>query len=514
MYTRQTGAPGMSVVCISRGSFGYGKEVAERLAAKMDATCISRESITDSAAESGIPVGKLEMAVLKNRPLSEAMGVVRDLFRACVAANLSERALDGDIVYHGRSGHLVLPDLSSVLRVRTIDDAETRIQRVMTRLGLSREKAKQYARQVDEDRERWVRRIYNVAWDDPFLYDITLNAAHLSMENAASVLVNVARLPEFQTTPASTRILRDILLASRCRLAIGKDDRTRNLAVTVQASKGLVTVSYPPHQSRMAERIPAVLEKIEGIESLACTMATTNILYVGDRFDPTMPDFNHLVEIAEKWNAAVDLAQLRDADEARPHGDASAAELVELGVFDGSAISRAVVDGDVECEGGGVPETIDRLVQMGRAGRYRCFRGGVPAMLKSLSPATEYSLIVVGDVFSDREKAAARLRRNVIAQLAERFRVPVLGSEELKSQYLFGPRQAITLVTSLAAAAVVYMLVFSFQVPVLEFLSFARAPEGSMPRIVAAVAVALLVPAVAFSVGSFYKNILKLVKLE
>jgi hypothetical protein len=250
------------------------------------------------------------------------------------------------------------------------------------------------------------------------------------------------------------------------------------------------------------------------VESLVCTTATTNILYIGDHFDPSAEDFNHLVEIAEKWNAAVDLAQLRDVSGEEGETDGPAAELVDLGVFDGTAISRSVMEGDVDCEGGGVPETIDRLIQVGRAGRFRCFRGGVPAMLKGLSTATDYSLIVVGDVFSDKAKAGTRLKRNVVALLSDRFRVPVLGSEDLKSQYLFGRKQAVTLVSSLAITVVMYLLVFSFQEQILTFLSVGQGANGSMARVVAAMVVAVLVPAVAFSVGSFYKNILKLVKLE
>jgi hypothetical protein len=444
------------------------------------------------------------------------MGVVRDMFKAFVAAYLSERALDRDVVYHGRSGHLVLPDLTSVLRVRTIDDDEARIERVMARLKLSREKAKKYAMDVDEDRKRWVRRIYNTDWDDPALYDVTLNAAHLSTENAASVVLEMAQLPEFQSTPASRRVLQDILLFSRCRLAIGKDENTRNLSVTVQANRGFVSVTYPPHQADRAKHIPAVLERIEGIRSLVCTLATTNILYLGDHFDPSTPAFSHLVEIAEKWNAAVDLAQLREADLEAPEPEKTASTPVgeEGDAYDGGILSDTEPEGDVECAGGGVLETIDYLARVGRAGRFRCFRGGVPAMLKALSPETDYSLIVVGDVFSEKEKARVRMKRNAIALLSERFRVPVLASEELKSQYLFGPKQAMSLISTLGIAALIYFLVLNYQDQILRFLSVGHFSDENLSQLMAAVVVALVVPFVAFSVGTFYKNVLKLIKLE
>lgn len=482
----------------------------------MDSLCLSREMIADEATDFGIPVGKLEMTILKHRPLSEAMGVVRDMFKAFVASYLSERSLDGSVVYHGRSGHLVLPDLKSVLRVRNIADTEARIDRIAVRLKLSREKAKTYAMQVDEDRKRWVRRLYNVDWDDPSLYDVIINAAHLSTENSASILVEMAQLPEFQTTPASRRILQDLLLSSRCRLAIGKNEITQNLSVTVQANKGFVSVTYPPHQAKQAEAIPSVLEKMSGITSLVCTVATTSILYIGDYFDPSSADFHHLVEIAEKWNAAVDLAQMKESGEEEPEleDDLAESEPVEAGIYHGGILPETEEEDDIETAGGGVPETMGYLIQAGRAGRFRSFKGGASAVLTGFTQKPDYSLIVVGDVFSDRKKIHQRLKRGFIGLLSEKFHVPVIGSEELKSQYLFGWKQLMSSIFSLVFTVLLYVIIFSNQEKILNFISAGHSSKGSGSQIMAAVAIALLVPVIAFSVGSFYKNFLKMIKLE
>ena len=126
----------------------------------------------------------------------------------------------------------------------------------------------------------------------------------------------------------------------------------------------------------------------------------------------------------------------------------------------------------------------------------------------------DYSLVVVGDVFTDKEKIRQRLKRNFIGLLSEKFRVPVIGSEELKSQYLFGARQLVSLVVSLGITLLVYLAVFNNQERILNFVSAGRFSKGSLSQVMAAAAVALFVPLVAFAVGSFYKNVLKLIKLE
>ena len=65
----------MQIICVSRGSFGYGNELAEKLAQKLGYDCIARENLTDSATDIGIPVGKIEAAVIKRHPITEALAI-------------------------------------------------------------------------------------------------------------------------------------------------------------------------------------------------------------------------------------------------------------------------------------------------------------------------------------------------------------------------------------------------------------------------------------------------------
>src|SRR3989304_1999073 len=114
----------MQVICIPRGRYEYGRDLAERLAAQLRCEGLSREMLTDQATPGGIPVGKIEMAALRRRPISESLAIEVDRFKAFTTTFLCERAQRGGIVYHGRTGHLALPGLTHVLRVRAIADLE------------------------------------------------------------------------------------------------------------------------------------------------------------------------------------------------------------------------------------------------------------------------------------------------------------------------------------------------------------------------------------------------------
>ncbi|NOZ02367.1 MAG: cytidylate kinase-like family protein, partial [Deltaproteobacteria bacterium] len=399
----------MQIVCISRGSFGYGKELAERLADQLGCACVSRETLTDEATGAGIPVGKIETAIVKNRPLSESLAIEADLFKAHVTASLCEKALKERVVYHGRTGHLVLPGLTTVLRVRAIADMEDRIQMVMNRMRISRDRAKSYIDQVGEDIRRWVRNLYNVAWDDPSLFDITLNSAHLSVENASRVLLETAQLPDFQPTPASTRQMQDLLLGARCRLAIGQDPETHDMKVTVRAEQGAVSVLYLPHQAARAGAITNVIKGVEGVKSFVCTVATTNILYLAEKFDPDSESFDHLVEVAEKWNAAVELIRLSSEPVPSPKDGETRTGGQDDDGYDGGILDEAAAADGCESEGCGVPETMHKLIKSGRAGGYMPIQGGTGDLVRSLSGTKDYSLIVVGDVYCEKGAAAQHL---------------------------------------------------------------------------------------------------------
>jgi len=502
----------MQIICVSRGSFGYGNELAEKLANKLGYDCLARESLTDSATDLGIPVGKIETAVIKRHPITEALAIQVELMKAFISEQICARALGKSVVYHGRTGHLVLPGINNVLRIRAIANDEERINMTLRRMpNLTREKAKRYNDQVDEDRRRWVRTLYNAEWEDPSLYDITINSYNMTAENSASALVSVAQLPDFKETPSSQQAVQDTLLASRCRLAIGRDDRTRDVSVTVKADLGNVAVTYLPRQAREAAFIPEVLGRIDGIQSMVCTVATTNILYIQGKFDPEAPSLDQVIQVAEKWNASIELIRLTEKTGQEPPATESAVttetsdRTVDGGILDDTPVSPHEEDLD------GVAKTFDKLIQVGRANTVRTVAGGTQELLSGLNRAEKNSLVVVGEVFLNRETSVRkRMRRDLISFLADHLKVPIISTEDLKGQYLFGPKQWFHMAAYAVAAVFIYLLVFTNQEPILEFLT----RPGTGRRVLSAALVAVFVPAVAWTYGSFTRFVLKLIKLE
>jgi len=505
----------MQLICISRGSYSCGKAFAESLARKLGCTCIGREELLERATLAGIAAGKLEMACIKPRGLNERMMLEREHYQAFVTSVLAELALSGPLVYHGLTGHLLFKGVPHVLRIRVVTDMETRIKSVADRLGLDRAKAKKYIEELEEDRRKWVRTFYNVDWDQARCYDFLVNAEHTNIENVASAFCAVAQLPEFRETPAARVALENLLLANRCRVALAEDDRTYSASFQVQADRGNVSVSYQPRHVKVAEFISPVIEKVPGVQQIFCTMAASRILWIQEHFDPAGETFQHVIEVAKKWGAAVELLRMKPTE---------TATVVEHATLDYNlqapteARRTGGIEDDVPAETqarplreGGVEETFNELVKLGKAGGRTVVQGTTNSLLGAIDRSISYSLVVIGEVFLAKGKAArTRLTRELASTLQERLRVSVVQAEEMEERYLFGAKQLVTMLLCVAVTALMYVAVFSNQRAVLNFLS---RPE-MVWRLAASAVVILFIPTVAYFSGKAVHYMLKLIKME
>jgi cytidylate kinase len=499
----------MQIICVSRGSLSRGKELAHLLAQKLDYALLSREDLIEAAIKEGIQVGKLETSMMKPRAFSERLARERDHYLAFSTSYLCDRILEGPLVYHGRTGHLLLQGVGNMLRVRVLADPEYRIAAAMRSLGVDREKARRYLEQVEEDRRNWARFMYGVSWEDASQYDVIVNVEQMNAANAAAALVSMAQLPDFQMTPAARKAMDDLHLSAKARVLLARDEHTYRAGFSVKAHHGVLTVTYLPKDMEVADHIQRVLAELEGVQDIRCTMATTNILWVQETFDPTSETFGEVVEIARKWGAAVELVRFAPGE----GGEASTAA-----TEDDQGLVAAGIEDDVEEEvpdRGGLQATLDELAKLGRSGGGRHVHGERSHLLASCCNAVPYSLVVLGSLFLGKGSSAKlRMTRELQDLIGSRMKVPVVTADELRSHYLFGTRDALRMAGFLVLVLAVYFLVLTNQEPVLRFLSGQWTGGKALHKLIVAVAVFLFVPVIAYSYGSVARSVMKLIKME
>jgi cytidylate kinase len=500
----------MQIICISRGSQSRGADFADKLAAKLGYECVSREYLLEQATRAKIPIGKLETAIIKPHVFSERLALELEHYKALATSILCEKALKNNIIYHGRTGHLLLPGVGHILKVRVVSDPEYRLQYVMQDLGLPRDKARRYIEQIDDDRRRWVRKFYNVEWDVYTLYDLVLNLSQVSVNNAATAACSLAQLPEFQATPASLNALKDLYLAANARLILARHPKTAHANLKVRANDRVVHLTYLSQEIENPEILVEALKGLQDAREIVCTKAATNILWIQESFDGVEHAYSQVLSLANTWDAAVELIKKQPED--RPDEAVAA----EAPVARGTETWRdtGIIDEDSEtapAESGDVAKVYENLINDGRAGGKRQVPGSRNKLLAAIDRSVKYRLIIFDNVFLAKgAEARKRLRQEWSNALAESLKTPVVTIDEIVSQYQFGMRQATRMVLYAALTAVILFAVFQFSGDILAFLS----REGLTWRVIATACIVAFVPLFAFTYSSVVRLFLKMIKLD
>jgi hypothetical protein len=330
-------------------------------------------------------------------------------------------------------------------------------------------------------------------------------------------------------TPASKKSMLDLRLAAQVRLALARDDRTCGATFKVRADSGIVTVSYVPQDAKLAEFIPEVLRPLPGISEARITMAVTNILWIQQEYQPHSETYDKVVEIATKWNAAVELMRLAPLEESPVTlGELPGEPLREVTSQQRDAYDGGIEDDTAELphDNGGLKPTLDELARIGRSGGGRAVYGDQDQLVDMLDRHVPYTLVVIGNLFLSKGHAAKlRATRDLRSFLGDRVKAPVVTTDELGSQYLIVKRDVIRTAAFLAVTLAIYFLLFTNQELVLGFLArsgwYAEAIEntflarfGWLSRVIVSAAVLLTIPIVAYSYGSVTSAILKWIKME
>jgi hypothetical protein len=255
----------MSVVLLSRGTMSGVALLVERLHQQTGIRCVSRENLMELVNRHGELARRVLARMGSAARAYEDFCELRRPYLILMRAALLEYSVEGDLVYHGFSGHLLLPPFAHVRTIRIQAPLEMRVTMTMQRLVCGEEEARSYIARDDEERVRWGRYMYGRDIRDPALYDLCINLGRLSIDSACNFIQAVMKDPECQVTTGSRRAARDALTAARVEAALVTDPRTESIEAGAQIVEGRVTVTGPYVDDA---RRDAVLEIARGVEGV------------------------------------------------------------------------------------------------------------------------------------------------------------------------------------------------------------------------------------------------------
>jgi cytidylate kinase len=178
----------MSVITISRQLGSLGTTLGRQVAARLGYRLVHRELINRAAKLAGAP--DLALAAIDELGLFgiEPDQVQQGAYLQAVRDIIEMLAIEDNVVIVGRAGQAILQKDPDVLHLRVVAPLETRIQRIVTAHHVSSQAAQAQIKESDRFRAQYLKRFYNIQWDDPSLYHLVINTGHISLEASAEVV--------------------------------------------------------------------------------------------------------------------------------------------------------------------------------------------------------------------------------------------------------------------------------------------------------------------------------------
>lgn len=188
--------PVLPYIAMARQCCAGGREIAAIAAKKFSFELLDKQILEHIAAKHGWSKEMLA-AVDERRPhwLLEAFGnwtsqrvVSQSTYVWGMGQIVRLAARSTRCIFVGRGAHYMLPRQRGLV-VWVIAPFSRRIERAMQRWELAEPKARKRIETVDAERRTFVQRFFRRDLRDPHLYDLVVNTEHVTLDDAADLIV-------------------------------------------------------------------------------------------------------------------------------------------------------------------------------------------------------------------------------------------------------------------------------------------------------------------------------------
>ena len=114
-----------------------------------------------------------------------------DEYIEAIHNTMRDMADEGNVVFVGRGGHIILNDMPNVLRVGVVAHLEDRIKTLMSRENLDHQSAQEVVASRDRARQYYFQKFFDLDDPDrPDLYHMVLNTSEISLEYATDIVID------------------------------------------------------------------------------------------------------------------------------------------------------------------------------------------------------------------------------------------------------------------------------------------------------------------------------------
>jgi cytidylate kinase len=178
----------MAIITISRQLASLGDETANELAKLLDYRFVDKLSLEERIKSYGVVGSKLEKYDERKPAFFAAFSQDRDDYLHFLKSAMLAEAGEGSCVFIGRGAFALFKDVPGTLSVFLVAPMEVRIERVKSYFHCDDKRARQIIEQSDHDRAGFHRYFFDVKWEAPANYQLTLNMGSLHPALAARII--------------------------------------------------------------------------------------------------------------------------------------------------------------------------------------------------------------------------------------------------------------------------------------------------------------------------------------
>jgi cytidylate kinase len=199
-------------------------------------------------------------------------------------ATVTELLADGDGIYHGLAGQFLFADLCNAFKVRIVAPMEYRIETAMQRFGLTRAEARRHLSDADDYRSRWGRQIFHADITDADLYDLVINLEQLSIDRAATMIVEIMGGDDYRPTAQCIQEYHDFALERRIKAELFFNSPFTPDITHVEVRNSEVFLSGDKAFAVAESGLVDFVGKVRGVEKITTDHGTVGAIDI--RLDP------------------------------------------------------------------------------------------------------------------------------------------------------------------------------------------------------------------------------------
>jgi cytidylate kinase len=191
--SRQFGAGGITLGKMIAETLGYtfaDSDILQRVAKEAN---FSTHWVESFEKEAGSKLSRLISSMISKRWLDRVLADERgyldeQIYLDYLVLIIAQFADEGDVVILGRGSQYILNDHPDAFHILLVDEFESRVQFIMKRYEMPRNKAERLV--VNEDRRRvnLYKRLGKSDYENPQLYHLVLNMGRLDLETARDMV--------------------------------------------------------------------------------------------------------------------------------------------------------------------------------------------------------------------------------------------------------------------------------------------------------------------------------------